>query len=148
MSGLLRNPLTGALVLILLSGCWSPGPKMTGPGGQNAALAIHCSRWSPSMITHVMQAVVCGGGPACVEVDGWICGHTPHGILARIVFLRRVAPAPPSRELLVPVVFEEGRLVGSGERLLEDATNRYGAPILRDDGDWSAPPGWITIRQP
>jgi hypothetical protein len=136
------------LATALLSGCWSPGAPgpADGSAGQNATLAVQCARWNPVMLTHVMQAVACERGPGCGRVVGWMCGRAPQEVLVRIVFLGPADEESVSGVLLTPVVFEDGRLIGSGWGLLERQPDRYGVRILPPDEDWSAPPGWILVR--
>ena len=98
------------------------------------------------MITHAMEAVASEGGPASVKVDGWMCGRIPSGILVRIVFLRPVNVEAIKNGSLIPVIFEDGRLAGSGWELLEGEPCRHGVPIMRAGTDWSAPLGWISVR--
>ena len=137
-----------ALAITLLWGCWSPGAPGPADGSAegDATLAMQCARWNPVMLTHVMQARACERGPGCGRVVGWMCGRAPQGVLVRIVLLGPAGQESVRGVLLTPVVFEDGRLVGSGWGLLERQPERYGVRILPPDEDWNAPPGWILVR--
>lgn len=98
------------------------------------------------MQTAVLAAVVHAGGPAVVDVDGWMCGRTEHGLLVRVVFLRFADPAGRPTDPPIPVIFENGRMVAFGWDLIRRQPRRYGPPIMEEPSDWRAPEGWIEVR--
>lgn len=136
-----------ASLVAALGACATPSPE---GAPADRELAFKCSRISPTMQTAVLQAVVHAGGPLAVDVAGWMCGRSPHGVIVRIVLLDFVAEVEPdggrrysSRE---PVIFEDGRMVGFGWYLIEADPDRYGGPLPRRDAEWTTPPGWIIVR--
>ena len=100
------------------------------------------------MQTALLQAQVRLGSPGRVYVAGWTCGQLPAGPLVRIVFLH-YRGLPAVERAVVPVIFENGRLVSDGWELLRRQPDRYGASVdVLDWGppEWRTPPGWITHR--
>jgi hypothetical protein len=113
-------------------------------------VAAACSRISPSMQTAVLEAVVYGGGPLSVDVAGWMCGRARSGPFVRIVMLRYPTHDEEGRPIgggeLVPVVFEDGRMVAHGWRLLEDQPDRYGVVLPTRKEPWRVPDGWVVLK--
>ncbi len=113
-------------------------------------VAAACSRISPGMQTAVLDAVVYGGGPLAVDVVGWMCGRARSGPFVRIVMLRYPAHDDQGRPIgggeLVPVVFEDGRMVAHGWRLLEDQPDRYGVVLPTRAEPWRVPDGWVVVK--
>jgi len=116
----------------------------------SSEVAAACSRVSPSMQTAVLEAVVYGGGPIAVDVVGWMCGRARSGPFVRIVMLRYPARDADGRPIgggeLVPVVFEDARLVAHGWRLLEDQPGRYGVLLPTRQEPWRVPDGWVVLK--
>ncbi len=117
---------------------------------QDNDVAAACSRISPAMQNAVLEAIVYGGGPLSVEVTGWMCGRTRTGTFVRVVMLRYPTRDVEGRSTgggeLVPVVFEDGKMVAHGWHLFEDQPNRYGVELPTRKDPWRAPPGWVVLR--
>lgn len=113
-------------------------------------VAAACSRISPSMQSAVLEAVVYGGGPLSVDVAGWMCGRARSGPFIRIIMLRYPTRDEEGRPTgggeLVPVVFEDGRLVAHGWALFEDQPDRYGVVLPTRKEPWRVPPGWALLK--
>ncbi len=108
-----------------------------------------CSQWSPGLQTSLLAARVRLGGPDDVYVAGWACGQLPEGPLVRIAFLHYRGIPREVERAVVPVIFEDGRLVGDGWELLRRQPDRYGTAVdVRDWGPpaWRLPPGWVAHR--
>jgi hypothetical protein len=139
-----RISIAIAAVLALASQRVAAAPPST-------EVAIGCSRISPSMQTAVLEAVVYGGGPLSVDVVGWLCGRARSGPFVRIVMLRYPTRDEEGRPIgggeLVPVVFEDGRMVAHGWRLLEDEPERYGVVLPTHDEPWRVPDGWAVVKR-
>ena len=116
----------------------------------SAEVAASCSRASPSMQTAVLEAVVYGGGPLAAEVVGWMCGHARAGTFVRVVMLRyptRDAEGRPTGGgSLVPVVFEDGRMVAHGWFLFEEQPDRYGVSLPTRADPFRVPDGWVVVK--
>ena len=117
------------------------------PSGEVAA---SCSRASPGMQSAVLEAVVYGGGPLAVDVVGWMCGYARAGAFVRVVLLRYPAHDEEGRPIgggeLVPVVFEDGKLVAHGWRLFADQPDRYGVLLPTREEPFRAPDGWVLVK--
>jgi hypothetical protein len=116
----------------------------------SAEVAASCSRASPGMQNAVLEAVVYGGGPLAVDVVGWMCGRARAGALVRVVLLRYPAHDADGRPIgggeLVPVVFEDGKMVAHGWRLFEDQPDRYGVVLPTRADPFRAPDGWVVVK--
>lgn len=132
-----------ALILSLESHVAAAAP----PSGEVAA---SCSRASPGMQSAVLEAVVYGGGPLAVDVVGWMCGYARAGSFVRVVMLRYPAHDDEGRPIgggeLVPVVFEDGRMVAHGWSLFEDQPERYGVLLPTRKDPFRAPDGWVLVK--
>lgn len=117
------------------------------PSGEVAA---SCSRASPGMQSAVLEAVVYGGGPLAVDVVGWMCGYARAGSFVRVVLLRYPAHDDEGRPIgggeLVPVVFEDGKMVAHGWSLFEDQPGRYGVLLPTRTDPFRAPDGWVIVK--
>lgn len=115
-----------------------------------AEVTAACSRISPSMQSAVLEAIVYGGGPLSVEVAGWMCGRTRTNTFVRVVMLRYPTRDDQGRSTgggeIVPVVFEDGKLIAHGWHLFESQPNRYGVDLPTRKEPWRAPPGWIVLE--
>ncbi len=142
----MRSRIIGAAVVALLS--LASQPAEAGPPSGEVAAA--CSRISPSMQSAVLEAVIYGGGPLAVDVAGWMCGRARSGPFVRIIMLRYPTRDDQGRPTgggeLVPVVFEDGRLVAHGWALLEDQPDRYGVVLPTRADPWRAPDGWALLK--
>jgi len=116
----------------------------------SSEVAAACSRVSPAMQYAVLEAVVYGGGPLAVDVVGWMCGHARAGAFVRVVLLRYPAHDAEGRPIgggeLVPVVFEDGKMVAHGWRLFEDQPDRYGVMLPTRRDPWRVPDGWVVVK--
>jgi hypothetical protein len=116
----------------------------------SAEVAASCSRASPSMQSAVLEAVVYGGGPLAVDVVGWMCGRARAGSFVRVVMLRYPARDADGRPSgggeLVPVVFEDGRMLAHGWFLFEDQPDRYGVLLPTRADPFRAPDGWVVVK--
>lgn len=143
---MLRTP---CLALIALAACLAvrAGAEPDSPSGEVAAA---CSRVSPGMQSAVLEAVVYGGGPLSVDVVGWMCGRARAGAFVRVVMLRYPVRDTEGRPTgggeLVPVVFEDGRLVAHGWRLFESQPQRYGVELPTRADPWRVPAGWVLLK--
>ena len=119
-------------------------------GPPSAEVAAACSRVSPSMQSAVLEAVIYGGGPLAVDVAGWMCGRARSGPFVRIIMLRYPTHDEEGRPTgggeLVPVVFEDGRLVAHGWSLLEEQPDRYGVVLPTYREPWRVPDGWALLK--
>jgi hypothetical protein len=148
------HPLVRARTVVVATlAAWLGSASILGcallEGEQSVQLRRACSDWSPSVQTALLAARVRLGGPAQVYVDGWTCGQVAGGPLVRIVFLRFHGVPADVKRAVVPVIFEDGRLVGDGWQLLQRQPDRYGTSIdVRDWGppQWRVPPGWVVRR--
>ena len=113
-------------------------------------VASSCSRASPAMQSAVLAAVVYGGGPLAVDVVGWMCGHARAGSFVRIVMLRYPARDAEGRPIgggsLVPVVFEDGKMVAHGWALFEEQPDRYGVLLPTREDPFRLPDGWAVVK--
>ena len=135
------------LALLALLALVSPRAAAAPPTSEVAA---SCSRVSPAMQSAVLEAVVYGGGPLAVDVVGWMCGRARAGAFVRVVMLRYPAHDEEGRPIgggeLVPVVFEDGRMVAHGWGLFEAEPNRYGVVLPTRKEPWRAPEGWAVLK--
>jgi hypothetical protein len=135
------------IAIALLVALESRAAETAAPSDEVAAA---CSRASASMQNAVLEAVVYGGGPLAVDVVGWMCGHARAGALVRIVMLRYPARDEEGRPIgggeLVPVVFEDGRMVAHGWFLFEDQPDRYGVVLPTRKDPWHVPDGWVVVK--
>jgi hypothetical protein len=130
-------------VLLLVAACATPqyGTRVT----DETLVNLACSRFNPSMQTAIAEAVVAAGGPQEVDVAGWMCGREEYGYV-RIVLLRYEQDSARAAEELIPAVFEQGRLVTLGWRVLETQPNRYGkSPAPDREHPWRVPEGWCGV---
>lgn len=116
----------------------------------SAEVAASCSRASPGMQNAVLEAVVYGGGPLAVDVVGWMCGHARAGSFVRVILLRYPARDAEGRPIgggeLVPVVFEDGKMVAHGWYLFEHQPDRYGVVLPTREEPFRAPDGWVVVK--
>lgn len=141
-----RFPLEALLLLGLVlsaTGCATPD-RVQSSG--SSLVEISCSPFNPVMQTHIMEAVVAGGGPQHVDVAGWMCGRRRLGTV-RIVMLRYTPDDEREPGFLVPVLFEHDAMVGFGWHLLEAQPPRYGgAETPTRQNPWRAPLGFSCRR--
>jgi hypothetical protein len=136
-----------AAAAALFGACTLGGTVQEGESGRQLRWA--CSQWSPSVQTALLEAQVRLGGPGQVYVAGWACGYVAGGPLVRIVFLRFQGIPADLERAVVPVIFEDGGLIGDGWQLLQEQPDRYGTPVnVRDWGPpaWRVPEGWVITR--
>jgi len=142
----MSSRLVGIAVAVFLA-LESQAVEAAPPSGEVAAA---CSRVSPGMQNAVLEAVVYGGGPLSVDVVGWMCGHARAGAFVRVVMLRYPTRDEAGRPIgggeLVPVVFEDGKLVAHGWRLFEDQPDRYGVVLPTRKEPWRVPDGWVVLK--
>ena len=135
--------LTCAFAMVVALGCAHPN-RVQSSGSRLVELS--CSPLNPLMQTHVLEAVVAGGGPNSVDVAGWMCGRQRFGYV-RVVMLAYTPDDRRQAKFVVPVVFEHGAMVAFGWHLLEAQPDRYGAVELPDrDHPWRTPAGWSCRR--
>jgi len=143
--GLSESALRTAALLLLcvLGGCIAGDGRVEGQQAQaDPGLSTQCSGASPATQVAIVESLH-KGGLTDVKVVGWMCGRSSGGVLVRMVLLRYVHDA--AHEGLVPVFFEDGRMVGFGWELLRREPARWGPNTPRPRDRIEPPDGWIAF---
>lgn len=103
---------------------------------------MRCSGANIATQSELVEALAQGGWTG-VNIAGWMCGRSEHGIFVRIVYLRY--PGNPEHEGLVPVIFEDGRQIGYRWSVLVAQPDRWGPNTPRPSNWIEPPPGWVAF---
>lgn len=137
---------TALLIAAGLAGCATDphGREIEAQRLREAQLTQKCSGASIEMRKSIIEAIV-RGGVIGVHTAAWLCGPTPGDVWVRVVYLHYSHGDDPPDEL-VPVMFEDGRMVAFGWTLLEQQPDRYGVRLPARGEPLFQPPRWVLVQ--